>query len=1122
MGLFKTFYLPPHHKLDLKFRIFFSSQTDVQISTTLDDYYFQTHDTCAYYELCDTILFSCDKIYDYSIRHQSSTLQVQVFLVDYPNYLATNIFWGITDVFLSVYQCPPQCEVCINSITCLNLTQFSVYFWEQDISKIEGWQKRNLPFRGTHKCGNFQFYGPFHEFDVIKFNSIILQDHTQIMIRFKLIIVQLQRRRSLEILVNNKQQNHNYHFALDSIDKMFICGQSQVIADIQAQYQHYVPNLSIEISIPDMIDWGAYFGIRDFEIFTDAQKVTELCNDHNINPFDGCFNFQFDCSEGCSNCVQGNCLECYSNWQHDLYNNDCIPKCGDGIIVGIEECDDSNLIPNDGCHECQFSCPLNCLQCQFGSCLNCNSLFQLVNNNCIPDILNYKNKQQLECIECENTHCMKCMPEWNLFNFQCVQCEADDCYFYEAICGDGKVEDLEECDDGNTILFDGCYECQYQCEYSCIECVEGVCLKFSDLKDIKIIECDFGFHLIDQNCHSNCGDQIVVSDEKCDDGNNEPFDGCFQCQYSCSLYCQDCYEGYCLACDIGYQLQNNRCYELCGDGIKLTNEECDDGNILSLDGCSEKCQIEDLWKCSTQDQERSLCFQFDNPALQLQYINMTFTKQYILMTSSQLVKQRDSNVNLTSNLQTSIVNVNQFDYIITFESQVEPTYEELKDIQYLFTIELLNQLEVDLIFNVSFNISLVNSYDLEIMNKELKLKLKNPIVLNEQQKQASQKASKFNLMIFIILGISSFIILLSGNPSDCFEVLDTLQYQSYLRYINVAFPENISIYFESSELLSIQPFLITFNLLEVFQSAFDQEILDSFGKFYFYSINADLLINFQSQFCQIAFLTLLTILYYGYVKINYKSCISQRQIIDLRREHSMFISHIVLILYQIHQFILRLGKMFSLSGLKLWILANSWDILFKIILYLYSKPQNSLRTQLSIPLCIGIMITLFAIAISYTINNANNKKLRDLKMYRHHGLIVIKKFLFLFFLIKAQDNSIIQCIAMALINTLYLGLIIITNLLKDNIDKIVIFWFEMPIIIFTFSSVSFHPDFAKHLTNNQQILIGFAQIMILSFGLLSPLIKYGYVIIEKAQSTIIIKCQRIPCLKNTKKGHRKG
>ncbi|CAK81372.1 unnamed protein product (macronuclear) [Paramecium tetraurelia] len=86
------------------------------------------------------------------------------------------------------------------------------------------------------------------------------------------------------------------------------------------------------------------------------------------------------------------------------------------------------------------------------------------------------------------------------------------------------------------------------------------------------------------------------------------------------------------------------------------------------------------------------------------------------------------------------------------------------------------------------------------------IKIENPIVLNEQQKQVSSKPSKLNQVI--LFGVSSFIILLSGNPTDCIEVLDALQYQSYIRFINVAFPENVTIYIESAEIISIQPFQI--------------------------------------------------------------------------------------------------------------------------------------------------------------------------------------------------------------------------------------------------------------------------------------------------------------------------
>ncbi|CAD8202409.1 unnamed protein product [Paramecium pentaurelia] len=1103
MVIFKTFFIPPHFAYQINFLIFSSFGLDFSITVNVDDQ--QINKTYSIFGLSSCGngdgLAVTQETFLHSNKHFSPTLQIQILLP-----LAINeppFFWGIADFALFIFQCPQQCDSCNDNGICDKWAQMSIYFGEEVILENEGWLKNDEFFQGIIRCGNFQMYGPFVSQDVIKFNSLIYKDHSEIRIRFKLIAIQLQNLISLKVQVNNDEQIFSTNHLIN--EWYLICGEYQTFTVIDGQFPHNIHYLMISIILPDIIDTDAQFGIRDFEIFIDAKniEIQELCNDENIYAFDGCFNFQFDCCEGCSNCVQGQCMECYYTWQYDSQNYQCLSICGDNIIVGFEECDDINQLPYDGCYQCKFSCPLNCLQCKFGICLICNLSFQLVNNICTPyntDLLNNFNQQQLlpinhncqpECQECYNTYCIKCLKGWNLFNYQCVQdlfndddnTEFDDSIIDQTICGDGIIQDLEECDDGNTVPFDGCFECQYQCEENCNDCIDGKCI-LSESEELLKFDCDFGFYLIDQKCLSICGDQIIASDEKCDDNNNEPYDGCFQCQYSCSLYCQNCIEGQCMKCDIGYQLQNNGCQE-------------------------QQCQIENLWKCNTNDQELSICYQFDNPIIQLQYLNITFNKQYILMTSSQYIKLKESQDNLTQNLEPQIINVNKQNYIITFDFQDEPTFEEFKYIQYLFTIELLKQLEVDLIFQVSFNISLINNYDLQILNKELKLKLKNPIVLNQQQKEISTKASQFNILMLIILGVSSIIILLSGNPSDCFEVLDALQYQSYLKFINVVYPENVFIYFESSELLSIQPFLIKFNLVDLFQLIFGQELLESFGKFYFYSINADLLINFQSQICQIVLMLFFAIFYFAYVKFYYKKCFTPSQMIYIKQVHSKILEKIAVILYLINQFILSLGKMFTINGLIIWFLANSWDVLFKIILYFYSKPQNSLRTIFSIPLCIVIMLFLFTISISFIIKTAQNNKLSNLKIFRHQGLIVIKKLLFLFFLIKAQDNSILQCILIALINTIYLAIIIIAKLLKYKIDKIVIFWFELPIIMFTLLSISYHPDFVKHITNNQQLLIGFIQIAILCFGLLSPLIKYGYILIKKAKDYIIQKYKSI-------------
>lgn len=62
-----------------------------------------------------------------------------------------------------------------------------------------------------------------------------------------------------------------------------------------------------------------------------------------------------------------------------------------------------------------------------------------------------------------------------------------------------------------------------------------------------------------------CGDGFLQAPEECDDGNLLNGDGCSDI---CLLE------------------------QACGDGILQTGEECDDGNTVSGDGCSSACQIE--------------------------------------------------------------------------------------------------------------------------------------------------------------------------------------------------------------------------------------------------------------------------------------------------------------------------------------------------------------------------------------------------------------------------------------------------------------------------------------------------------------------------------------------------
>lgn len=80
---------------------------------------------------------------------------------------------------------------------------------------------------------------------------------------------------------------------------------------------------------------------------------------------------------------------------------------------------------------------------------------------------------------------------------------------------------------------------------------------------------------------------LVVSDEECDDGNNIDFDGCSNCKNQCQPTCTRCVGGICQECNInGYYLSSTqKCESFCGDTIIVDTEECDDGNNEEFDGC---------------------------------------------------------------------------------------------------------------------------------------------------------------------------------------------------------------------------------------------------------------------------------------------------------------------------------------------------------------------------------------------------------------------------------------------------------------------------------------------------------------------------------------------------------
>lgn len=135
-----------------------------------------------------------------------------------------------------------------------------------------------------------------------------------------------------------------------------------------------------------------------------------------------------------------------------------------------------------------------------------------------------------------------------------------------SVCGDGKIDTPEVCDDGNARPGDGCSgTCAVEPGYTCPTEGKG---------------CIYTVTV-------NCGDGKIQGSEACDDGNKADNDGC-------SAGC-DVEPGY--SCTTPGQLCTKKPDPACGDGAVDFGEECDDKNKADNDGCSSTCAIELGYTC---------------------------------------------------------------------------------------------------------------------------------------------------------------------------------------------------------------------------------------------------------------------------------------------------------------------------------------------------------------------------------------------------------------------------------------------------------------------------------------------------------------------------------------------
>ncbi|EAS02540.2 myxococcus cysteine-rich repeat protein (macronuclear) [Tetrahymena thermophila SB210] len=329
--------------------------------------------------------------------------------------------------------------------------------------------------------------------------------------------------------------------------------------------------------------------------------------------------------QGCLICNQASqniCQQCFSGYY--LYNGSCVQSCPQGTSLDNSRvqclscidplcytCNfDINNIPNcqqcvsgkylDATNICQ-PCDQSCQTCNGGQpnqCLSCNSQDSNIvlnsDNTCTCKSVYYSFESSTQrckpiCGDKFKTPEEECETFDSSFEnvFGCdsnckivsgYKCFHQDPYILDicisSLCGDGKVDPSEQCDDGNNINGDGCsLDCKQETGFNC------------QVQSGK------------STCSSICGDNLVSQDEECDSNDV----GCDQ------LNCKIKTNFGCSFTKYNEYLQTSNCFQ-CDDPFCMKCSKIDPIQQICL-LCKENYFYDtNLKKCLACDQSCQTCF----------------------------------------------------------------------------------------------------------------------------------------------------------------------------------------------------------------------------------------------------------------------------------------------------------------------------------------------------------------------------------------------------------------------------------------------------------------------------------------------------------------------------------
>ncbi len=302
------------------------------------------------------------------------------------------------------------------------------------------------------------------------------------------------------------------------------------------------------------------------------------CNDGNACTADVKTGSPGTCNVTCTNtpitqCVSGD--GCCPSGCNAVLDNDCNPRCGNGVVEGTERCDGNCVSEcNDG-----SACTTDTLQ---GSAQTCDA-------RCVYTAVT-------QCVHSDGC----CAPGCNALN-------DNDC---NPTCGNGVIEPGETCDnncpancnDGNACTTDTMSGSATNCTAACTNTPITVCQGGDGC-------CAPGCNSTNDNdCSASCGNGVKEGNEtcdgadcptSCDDGNACTKDTLIgsaqqcnaQCTFSQITTCSMTSDGCCPAgCN---SLNDTNCGATCGNGVVEPPETCDD-NCPTVCNDNDACTTDAL------------------------------------------------------------------------------------------------------------------------------------------------------------------------------------------------------------------------------------------------------------------------------------------------------------------------------------------------------------------------------------------------------------------------------------------------------------------------------------------------------------------------------------------------